>query len=180
MPVSPPVKLEIFDDHPAINTSESPIPLFNAASQARRRAAWVYVAGGLAFALTMSIALLLTSNSFSLSAFLWGMVAYTWPTVFVIALLTATRRRDVVWVVGGYFAALSTAALIGLVRNPDLSFNDLLWVWLPFNGVGSLLLLAFLHRRIRAIGPAAPAVRLLDIRKVSRQTLQTLFALLTD
>jgi hypothetical protein len=44
-------------------------------------------------------------------------------------------------------------ALDVLVHNPGLSISELVFFWLFANAAGTVLLLAFLHRRVRAVGP---------------------------
>ena len=61
----------------------------------------------------------------------------------------AVERFDV----GVYFAIVAVVGAFALVRNPDLGAGELVFVWLFANGAGTLLLAAFLTRRVRAVGP---------------------------
>jgi len=61
-------------------------------------------------------------------------------------------RRHVA-IVGVYGVFLIGAAVVALVRNPDLTPGQLVFFWLYANGPGTVLLLTFLRRRVRAVGP---------------------------
>jgi len=119
-----------------------------------RAVAWTYGAGGLVYALTLAIAWLITAgDGFILSRFLWLAVNYAWPLVLVVVLVATTGGRETLTVAGGYLAVLSVVTLIGLGQSSGLSIGDLIFVWIVINGPGTLLLLAFLYRRVRAVGP---------------------------
>lgn len=114
----------------------------------------VYVAGGLVYALILTIPWMITAGGgFILSRFLWIFICYAWPTLLAVALIAAMDRRETLIAGGGYFAAVMVVALYGLIRNPALSIGDLVYFWLFANGPGTILLLAFLRRRVRAVGP---------------------------
>jgi hypothetical protein len=48
---------------------------------------------------------------------------------------------------------LFAVALYGVFRSPELTLGQVAWFWLFTNAPATLLLLAFLHRRVRAVGP---------------------------
>lgn len=119
-----------------------------------RVAALVYAAGGLVYAMIMTIPWLINAGGgFILSRSLLLVINYAWPVVLVVSLVAAATYRDVLGIAGGYLVTVLTVALYGLVRNPELSSGDLAFLWLYFNAPGTILLLAFLHRRVRAVGP---------------------------
>jgi hypothetical protein len=63
-----------------------------------------------------------------------------------------TKRRYVA-IVGVYGVILIGIAVVALARNPDLTPRQLVFFWLFANGPGTALLLAFMRRRVRAVGP---------------------------
>lgn len=115
----------------------------------------VYTAAGLSYALVLGGAWLFftRSDGFVLSRFLWLLSCYAWPTALGIGLLVAISRRQRLAVAGAYFAMLFAVAIYGLARNAELSFGQLATFWLLTNAPATVLLLAFLHRRVRAVGP---------------------------
>ena len=53
----------------------------------------------------------------------------------------------------GYFAIGAAIGAVLLAKNPGLPVGQLLYLWLDFNAIPTVLLLIFLNRRIRAVGP---------------------------
>jgi hypothetical protein len=137
----------------------------------------VYTIGGLVYALVLTSAWMMTAgDSFVLTRFLLFFVCYAWPTVLVVGLVVATSRWEpliiyawpTVLVVGlvvatsrwepliitcGYLSILIVVAIYVLLRNPAVSIGELVIVWLFVNTSATILLIAFLRRSIRAIGP---------------------------
>ena len=68
-------------------------------------------------------------------------------------MLAAVSRGQRVAVGVAYFAMLFAVAIFGLVRNSELCLTQLASFWLFTNAPATLLLLAFLRRRVRAVGP---------------------------
>jgi hypothetical protein len=116
-----------------------------------RRAALVYALGGLAYAFVLTGAWMITAGGgFYLVRFLWLFSCYAWPIVLAATLILPARGVRVSSV---YFAIVLIAAVAGLVFSPDLTAGQLLYFWFFANGPGTVLLLAFLNRRVRAVGP---------------------------
>jgi len=68
-------------------------------------------------------------------------------------LIAVPSRRSRVFGLVGYFVLGAIIATVVLVKNPALPFGQLLYLWLDLNAIPTLLLLIFLNRRIRAVGP---------------------------
>jgi hypothetical protein len=124
---------------------------------ARRRpwfAALIYAIAGACFAATMTTAFLLSTKMALLPwRFLYLTWVNAWPVVLTTNLVAAVTRRGqmivlAIYLVGGI--ALS-GSLLG--RSPDLTVVQLTYLWFNANTIPSLLLLFFLNRRIRAVGP---------------------------
>ncbi len=128
--------------------------LYHHAARSLRRAACVYTAAGLAYAVVLATPwMVFSEGGFLPGRFLWLTACYAWPTVLALMLLAATGRGEGVALVGGYVALLTAIGLYGLSRSPDLTVGQLATFWLFANGPETLLLLAFLNRRVRAVGP---------------------------
>ena len=136
---------------------EGPAPAAGAHGRARRtlwRAGLIHAGGGLVYGLVMTVPWMLSAGGgFILSRWLWLWTCYAWPAALALALVAATGRRQRAAIAAGYFAFLAGAAAYGLARNPELSVGQLAYFWLFVNAPGTLLLLAFLGRRVRAVGP---------------------------
>jgi hypothetical protein len=115
----------------------------------------VYVAAGLAYALVLTSAWLVFTrgDGFVLSRFLWLMSCYAWPTALAVGMLAAVSRGQRLLVALAYFGMLFAVAIYGLMHNAELSPAQLVSFWMFTNAPATVLLLAFLHRRVRAVGP---------------------------
>lgn len=100
----------------------------------------------------MSLPWLITAG-FSPGRFLWLLVCYAWPVVPTLVLVAATTRRDRIAINTGYFAIVALVAGFVLARNDVLTLGELIFFWIFANGAGTVLLLTFLNRRVRAVGP---------------------------
>lgn len=118
------------------------------------RAGMVYGAGGVVFAAVMAFCFLRSSNTeFLPLRYLILLWVFSWPLVPTLALVAATRRRTRLLLAvahGAVFVVLGAAAL---ARSPDSSIGQLAVLWLSTNLPPTLLLVVFLIRRVRAVGP---------------------------
>ena len=74
--------------------------------------------------------------------------------VLTVNLVAGSTRSKKAYLVLGYFAVLFVLAAIALARSPQLTIGQLIIAhWLLTNGPPTVLLYAFLTRRIRAVGP---------------------------
>ncbi|WP_068809655.1 hypothetical protein [Thauera phenolivorans] len=120
------------------------------------RAVGVQVAAGLAYAVTLSAAWMVFAwgeGGFVAARFLWLLSCYAWPTALAVGLTAATSRRQRLAIGALYFGLVLAFAGWALIRNPALSALAVVQFWLITNLPATVLLLAFLHRRIRAVGP---------------------------
>jgi hypothetical protein len=148
--------LAFVDDEAATRLArpEQSRDLLRRARAAPWQAAGVYVLAGLAFAGVLSIALQLTADGRLRplrSALLAWMLA--WPLVIVVRRVAASTRAARLAVAAAYFSLLTVLGAASALLNPDATLLDLVTVWLVTNGPPTLLMLAFLNRRVRAVGP---------------------------
>lgn len=140
----------------AATSSTLSSPLHAAIRRSLRAASLIHVIAGLVYALVLSGAWMRFSWSdggFVLARFLWLLSCYAWPTALTVGLVVATTTRQRLAVGLAYVLMLFAFAGWGLVRNPSLSALDIASFWAITNLPATVLLLAFLHRRIRAVGP---------------------------
>lgn len=142
-----------------ISANTDSIPKNNPAlSQLITRRQWqaaaVYGTAGAVFVLLMTF-VWLTSSGFEFRFFPSLMIFWimAWPIVLTVNFITASTRRILLVSTGIYFAVYFLLSLIVLIRNPEMPAHQILSMWLSFNLMPTVLLLLFLNRQIRAIGP---------------------------
>jgi len=121
-----------------------------------RIATTTYAAAGLAYAAVMTSAWMVFTREhggFPLTRFVVLLLSYAWPIVLAVCIIAAVSARQRLTAAGVYFGLYALAAIWSLARNPDLTVGQVVTFWLIANGPATLLLLAFLHRRVRAVGP---------------------------
>lgn len=119
------------------------------------RASAVYAVAGLAYALVMTAGWLIATRDKTivftkLAILCW---TYFWPTVLTVLLVAAYDRIRRAQLLGAYFSVLAVLVAIALVKNPDMGIAELPMFWVLLNGPATILLLTFLVRPIRAVGP---------------------------
>lgn len=137
---------------PVIVTSASTGILLRRALRGPWRLAAVYSAGGMGYALTLAGAWSAASPADAgLMRFLVVAWIYGWPIVLSVYFVAALQRSERV------AAGLAYALILGLLGVIGLEDLGQWWTlgvpWAVYNGPPTLLLLVFLHRRIRAVGP---------------------------
>ena len=131
---------------------------------ASRRAAIVYAAAGGAFAAVMTVAWLVATRdeSMPLTKLLLLFWTYFWPSILTVNLVAGLRRQHRA-LITSYFCAYAALVLVALARNPAMQWHELPLYWLLINGPPTLLLAAFLGRRIRAVGPMVLAFTVIAV-----------------
>ncbi|MBL8481774.1 MAG: hypothetical protein JNJ60_06235 [Rhodocyclaceae bacterium] len=143
--------------------------LMRGAGSAHRRATWVHLGAGLGFGLLAAILWLWSSATeptftrIAIAGWSWA-----WPTVLVLGLIWAGDRPRQLVVVAGYFAVLLLLCLgVALGGTPPMPMFGVrvapfflgLVEWL-LTALPSAVLLLFLNRRVRSIGPPLMAIML--------------------
>ena len=119
-----------------------------------RRAAFVYAAAGLGYGVVMAASRLLADGlQFLPVRFLFLAWVFFWPVVPTIGIVAATTRRAKAIVTGLYFLVLLAIGAFSMARSPDLTWAQVLLSWTLSDLPATLLLLTFLSRRVRAVGP---------------------------
>jgi len=152
-PNDTPLSFEFIDRVAPAAPSEAEF-LFRSARRRRWITALVQSLAGACFAATMTAAFL-TAGKMDFLPFRFAFLTWSniWPALIAIDLIVGPSRRSRLFGVFGYFALGAVIAMVVLVKNPGLPIGQLLYLWLDFNAIPTILLLIFLNRRIRALGP---------------------------
>ena len=128
--------------------------LYSTVLRAPWRAAAIYAVAGFCYALVMVATYLAATNSellpFRFLVLFW---IYAWPVVLTVNLVAAPSQRAKLATASVYFLILAAIGAIGIARSPTLSWDQVVVLWLLTNLPATVLLLAFLNRRVRAVGP---------------------------
>lgn len=124
---------------------------YRQAVRSLNQSASVYIIGGLSYTLVLTAAWMITAGGgFFLTRFLWLFSCFCWPIIITVSLINPIIRKSVAIFYG---AMVLIIAIITLVLNPDSSFGQLVLLWILINGSGTIMLLLFMNRRVRAVGP---------------------------
>ncbi len=152
---SSPLHIETFD-HTSSQVRLDPIsPAYRTAMHSPWHAAAIYTAAGACYALIMTAGWLAATQDQAIvptkvMVLFW---AYLWPTVIAVALIAAYDRATRQQLVAVYFLVFLAISGIAVAHNPQLGIWQLPLFWIIENGPPSVLVLAFLLRPIRAVGP---------------------------
>ena len=129
------------------------------------RAGCVYAAAGAAFAAVMTCAWLVATRDPYVGPvkIAWLFWCNVWPAVIAINLSAAWNRRLQWNVIGAYAVLLVVIGAIAVVRSTETTALQLAGFWIISNGPPSVLLYAFLARRIRAVGPMVLAFAIIAL-----------------
>jgi len=130
-------------------------PAYRKARDGRWQTAAVYSAAGASFAVIMTAGWLAATHD---QALVWIKLlllfwSYLWPTVIAVVLVAAYDRPSRLQLFAAYFIGLLAIAAVAAARNPGTGLGQLFLYWIIENGPPTGLVLAFLLRPIRAVGP---------------------------
>jgi hypothetical protein len=119
-----------------------------------RRAAIIYALAGCAYALVMAAAQLRADGTEFLPVrFMFLAWMFAWPIVPTIGMVGAPTRGFKLGVLAAYLTGVALLGAVGIARNPALTWAQVVSVWALYNLPATLLLVTYLSRRIRAVGP---------------------------
>ena len=138
-------------------------PWYRLATRGPWRASIVYALAGLAYSIVMTIGWLAATQD---DAIVWIKLlilswAYFWPAMLTVSLVAAYDKIRRFQLFGLYFLVFAVLTAIAIARNPTIGIGSLPLYWLIMNGPPTVLLLTFLFRVIRAVGPLVLAFMLL-------------------
>jgi hypothetical protein len=118
------------------------------------RAAAVYGVAGAAYGVVMAVAQLLASGLEILplrTLFLaW---TFAWPAVLSAGIVAADTRRSKAALTLCYFAGITLLGAIEMPISPDLTWPQVFGPWVLYDLPPTILMLTYLSRRVRAVGP---------------------------
>ncbi len=118
------------------------------------RNAAIYTIAGIGYVLTLTAAYLYAGGmEFLPVRFVFFAVAYAWPIVLTIGLVAPVSWRGALAAACIYFLLFAAISAIGVARSDAFTWGQAARLWLLTNIPGTFLILAFLPRPIRAMGP---------------------------
>ena len=128
--------------------------LFRSVRREPWRAAAVYAVAGSCYAAVMAAAYIAAWGiGFSPLRFLFLAWSFVWPIVLSVNLVAASTRRVRLATASAYFIVLAALGATAIAASPEFGWGQVVVLWLINNGLASVLLLAFLNRKVRAVGP---------------------------
>lgn len=153
-PPQTPLNIVILDSASSRTASSAPEDLYTSLLRAPWHAAAIYAVAGLCYALVMTaVFLAATRSGFHPLRFLIPFWYYAWPVVVTVCLVAAATWRTRFIVVTMYFLALVPLVAIARSGNSIFNWGQIALLWLLTNFIAAVVLLAFLNRRVRAVGP---------------------------
>ncbi len=153
-PTRPALSITTLKPTSSLTTQNRVRRIDGAVTASLRRLALAYTLAGLAYALLFTVAWYVSTRvAVRPLAFLWVWACYTWPVALAISQIIALGWRERIGIVAAYFALLVGIVSLVFFYSPTFDFSGFPAFWLYLNGPATLLLLAFLARRIRAVGP---------------------------
>ena len=118
------------------------------------RPAALYAVAGFCYALVMAAASLASwKTGFLPIRFLVLLWIYAWPVVLAVNLVAASTRRAKLLTAVCYFFVLAILGATAALRSSMFVFGSIVVLWGIINLPATVLLWAFLNRRVRAVGP---------------------------
>jgi hypothetical protein len=149
-PVGPPLDVQTV----GVEAATPAAAAYRGGQRSHRRFALVHALAGLAYAAVFTIVWMTwVTPGFILTRALWFLAVYSWLVVIVLGLVAAASRAGRFTIAGGYAAVVLAVAAYALARNPELAPRELATFWLTANAPETVLVLTFLVRRLRAVGP---------------------------
>ncbi|MDH3338863.1 MAG: hypothetical protein OEM76_13710 [Gammaproteobacteria bacterium] len=133
-------------------TTGSDDSLFAHVTQAPWATVRAYALGGVTYAAILGAAQLIADGSFSLLRFIAMTYIYAWPVIIAINLIVPSTRRLKIRSFGAYFVGLMLISILAVSVSTNLSFFGLFIAWALFSLAPTIVVLAFLQRRVRAVG----------------------------
>jgi hypothetical protein len=138
--------------------------LFGELRSRPRRAAVVYAVAGAVYGVVMAAAQLLSAGIEILPVrFLALWWVFAWPVVLAVAIVATTSRRAKMALPTAYFAVLFALGAIARQTSPDLTWVQVFMLWALYDLPVTVLLLTYLSRRVRAVGPLVLVFMMLSL-----------------
>ncbi len=114
----------------------------------------IYLLAGSCYSIVITLAVLVSSNIPIIPIrFLFLFITFIWPSILIIYLFNAVNKRSKILTIFIYFLTLLLVSILALLLSTDTGLSKTLLGWIIFNLPATVLILAFLNRRIKAVGP---------------------------
>jgi len=149
------LRMQAFDHTSNQAQPDTESPAYSKARYGAWKTAGVYTAAGASYALIMTAGWLAATHD---QAIVWIKVlllfwSYLWPTVIAVVLVAAYDRPGRLRLFAAYFVGLLAISAVAAARNPGTGLGQVPLYWILENGPPTALVLTFLLRPIRAVGP---------------------------
>jgi hypothetical protein len=119
-----------------------------------RRAALAYALGGCGYALVMAVAQFFADGlEFLPVRFLFLFWEVSWPVVLATGIVASATRLARTGLAGVYFGVLFAIGAMAMPNSPDLTWGQVVQSWALKDLPPTALMLTYLSRRVRAVGP---------------------------
>jgi len=118
------------------------------------RAAAAYAIGGVAYALIVATAELISGGmEFLPIRFSFLFWIHFWPAVLTTGIVAAATRLQRTMLAAAYFIVLAAIAAMAMPASPDATWGQVVQAWAYNNLPATALMVTYLSRRVRAVGP---------------------------
>ena len=153
-PVQTPLQISILDSSSGKTNAATNDGLYSHLFRGPWRAAAIYVVAGICYALaTTYVFLSAAKDGFPALTFLILFWHYAWPIAVTVSLVAAQAWRTRLKIFGTYFLIILALGVIARLGNATGIWLQIVELWFLTNFPATLLLLVFLNRKIRAVGP---------------------------
>ena len=162
-PPAAPLQITNLDGNAPVGARAADADALRQAVRGPWRSAAVYACAGVAYAVVMTAGWMLATRDATVVFTKLAILSWTyfWPAVLTVLLVAAYDRSRRWQVLGVYFGVFAALMAIAVARNPDLGLLQVPLYWVLTNGAESILLMTFLLRPIRAVGPLVLAFLLM-------------------
>lgn len=159
-------------DGATFDLAEAPPAKDDPAANARTRRAlsgpwWtaaIYAIAGMAYAKIVAAANIAAGGFiFAPIPFVFITLCLAWPIVITSGLVAATSWRAWATILAVYFALVVAAAAVLIAHSNGFTWASAAWFWQHHTAEGTLLVLPFLARSVRAVGPMVLAFMILFV-----------------
>ena len=145
--------LDVVDHHSSVPTEPKAAGLHSELLRAPWRTAVVYAVAGSGYALVMAAVWSARANGFVPHRTLLLLCVFAWPVVLTVNLVAATSWRTRATTAVVYFLVLAVVGALAVALSSEFGGGQVLLLWILVNLPTTALLMVFLNRRVRAVGP---------------------------
>ncbi len=151
----PKLEISVIDsDSEELRSDKSFGSLYDQAAKYIRSNTWVYLFAGACYSIVMTFLYLIAGNLELLPIrILFLFITFIWPAVLVISIFNVVDKIFRFRVFLLYFLVFFLVSILASLLSSDTPVSQMFLSWIIFNLPATILILAFLNRKIRAVGP---------------------------